>query len=498
MGKTKSKDPASPEKICKARLREERARLMQLQTSTAAAKLHVLVLVEGWAASGKGSLIGKAIQQMDPRFYNVASLEVIREEDKRKPFLWRYFTQLPEYGKFVFMDSGWFAQYADELMDQNSNPVLAEKHLNSILSFERQLVDNGYLLVKCFLNITKEEQAKRQKKLLDNPDTAWRVTEADLEQNRCYREYQDTLNSCIAKTDRSYAPWHIIDGSSKKEAELAFLEILNDSLEKAIAKQPGIDSPLLKDEFPKVPVVPLADIPLEGCVISDEAYKKELKKLQKELHSLHNRLYRKGIPVIIAYEGWDAAGKGGNIKRLSSCLDPRGYTVHPIASPLPPEKNRHYLWRFYNRLPRTGHIAIFDRTWYGRVMVERLEGYCTEKDWQRAYLEMNEFERDLTDWGAVVIKFWIQIDKDVQLARFTDRQNTPEKQWKITEEDWRNREKWDLYETAINEMIEKTSTTFAPWHVIESVDKQYARIKALKIVIAELKKALGEGTGSNP
>ncbi len=491
MGKEKNTEVLSPEKLLKIRLKEERLKLTENQEKTASAKLPVIVLLEGWAAAGKGSLIGKALHLMDPRFYSVASLEVIREEDRRKPFLWRYFTQIPENGKFVFMDTGWFTQYTDEVISKNTDKKVCDSHLQSILSFERQLTDNGYLLVKCFLNISKEEQTRRLKNLQANPETAWRVSEADLEQNQHYREYQDVFNSCIARTDRSYAPWHILDCRSKKEAELAFLELLNREIDQALEKKPGSEAPLLKDSFPKQVMPLLADIPLTDCVTTDADYKTELKKLQKELRSLHNRLYMKGIPVIIAYEGWDAAGKGGNIKRLTACLDPRGYTVHPIASPLPPEKNRHYLWRFYNRLPSTGHIAIFDRTWYGRVMVERLEGFCSESDWQRAYLEMNEFERDLTDWGAVVIKFWVQIDKDTQLARFKERQNTPEKQWKITDEDWRNREKWDLYEEAVNEMLQKTSTAYAPWHILESVDKQYARIKALRIVIAELKKALG-------
>ena len=212
--------------------------------------------------------------------------------------------------------------------------------------------------------------------------------------------------------------------------------------------------------------------------------------MQKKLGELHNRLYRKRIPLIIAYEGWDAAGKGGNIKRITGALDPRGFEVHPIASPEPKEKARHYLWRFWTRLPKTGHIAIFDRTWYGRVMVERIEGFCGTNDWQRAYNEINEFEKELVDWGAVVIKFWVQIDKDTQLARFKERENTPEKRWKITDEDWRNREKWEEYESAIDEMMQKTSTAYAPWHVLESVDKKYARIKALKIVIEELEKVL--------
>ena len=199
--------------------------------------------------------------------------------------------------------------------------------------------------------------------------------------------------------------------------------------------------PLLQNVFPLVKMPKLDEIPLD-MEVTEKEYKEEMESLQGRLRDLHNRLYRKQVPVIIAYEGWDAAGKGGNIKRITEALDPRGFEVHPIASPEPHEKARHYLWRFWTRLPRTGHIAIFDRTWYGRVMVERLEGFCSENDWKRAYNEINEFEKELADWGAVVIKFWVQIDKDTQLERFEMRQKTPEKQWKITDEDWRNREKW--------------------------------------------------------
>ena len=266
------------------------------------------------------------------------------------------------------------------------------------------------------------------------------------------------------------------------------MEILTQGIDVALSNS-QMAVPLLQNVFPLERMPLLSEIPLDKT-ITDEEYKKELKQLKERLGELHNRLYRKKVPVIIAYEGWDAAGKGGNIKRITSALDPRGYEVHPIASPEPHEKARHYLWRFWTRLPKTGHIAIFDRTWYGRVMVERLEGFCSENDWKRAYHEINEFEKELHDWGAVIIKFWVQIDKDTQLARFTERQNTPEKQWKITDEDWRNREKWDQYEQAVNEMIAKTSTTYAPWHILESVDKKYARIKAMQIVIEELEKVL--------
>ena len=214
--------------------------------------------------------------------------------------------------------------------------------------------------------------------------------------------------------------------------------------------------------------------------MTEEAYKAELKVLQSRLGELHNRLYRKKVPVVIAYEGWDAAGKGGNIKRLTAALDPRGYEVVPIASPTPTEKAHNHLWRFWQHFPEDGHITVFDRTWYGRVMVERLEGFCTEEEWKRAYQEINELEYELQKWGAILIKFWLHIDSDEQLRRFKERQETPEKQWKITDEDWRNREKWDQYETAVNDMIRLTSTEYAPWTIVESQDKKFGRIKAIQ------------------
>ena len=290
-------------------------------------------------------------------------------------------------------------------------------------------------------------------------------------------------------TSLSSAPWYMIDAESRKWTELQVLEYLTQGIDIALSNQ-ALSVPLLQNVFPMTQMPKLSEILLDK-ELDDNTYKEELDRLQARLGELHNRLYRKKVPVIIAYEGWDAAGKGGNIKRITGALDPRGYEVHPIASPEPHEKARHYLWRFWTRLPKTGHIAIFDRTWYGRVMVERLEGFCSENDWTRAYNEINEFEKELQDWGAVLIKFWVQIDKETQLARFTDRQNTPEKQWKITDEDWRNRDKWDQYETAVNEMIQKTSTVYAPWHILESTDKKYARIKALRIVVEELEKVLG-------
>lgn len=471
------------------RLTAARARLYELQMKIKEHKLPVLVLFEGWGASGKGSVIGKVIKNIDPRFFKVATMSAPTAEELRRPFLYRYFKQIPENGKFTFLDSGWMEDTCKEylLCEMKENDF--QKRIDSTKRFERQLTDNGYLVLKFFMHIDKKEQARRMRKLLEDTDTRWRVAEFDQWQNSNYKKCRKVFDRYLRDTNTSAAPWYIVDALDKKWAELQVLETLVCNIE--VAMQNSRHSvPILQNVFPLVKMPRLTEVELEGKTIEEDEYRAELKRLQRKLGELHNRLYRRHVPVIITYEGWDAAGKGGNIKRITGALDPRGFEVHPIASPEPHEKARHYLWRFWTRLPKDGHIAIFDRTWYGRVMVERLEGFCSENDWKRAYNEINEFEKELSQWGAVIIKFWVHIDKDTQLARFTDRQNTPDKQWKITDEDWRNREKWDEYEDAVNEMLQKTSTAFAPWHILESVDKKYARIKALKIVIEEIEKKL--------
>lgn len=477
------------EEELKRRLKEAREKLSALQMRIKEHRLPVLVLLEGWGTSGKGSTIGQVIRNIDPRFFKVASMELIREEDKRKPFLWRYFTEIPESGKFVFMDSGWMDEVTRDRLAGTMDDGTYEARIAGICRFERQLTDNGYLVMKFFLHISEKEQKKRMDILKKDIDTRWRVSQADRWQNQHYEKCLDIFDRYLDATDSPAVPWYVVDAGSKKWAELQVLEILTEGIDIAMQNQ-ALAVPVLQNVFPLIKMPKLSEVSLEGKMLEEADYKKELKKLQSHLGELHNRLYRKKVPVIIAYEGWDAAGKGGNIRRITEALDPRGFEVHPIASPEPHEKARHYLWRFYTRLPRTGHIAVFDRTWYGRVMVERLEGFCSENDWKRAYNEINEFEKELSDWGAVIIKFWVHIDKETQLERFTQRQNTPEKQWKITEEDWRNREKWDAYERAVDEMIQKTSTVYAPWHILESVDKRYARIQALNILIKELEKVL--------
>ena len=469
-----------------AEIKELRARLIATQQLLREKKLPVLVLIEGWAAAGKGSLIKEIISEIDPRFYNVVSPAVIPESESRYPFLYPYASAIPENGKLIFLDSGWMENVVRKQLRLEISKEEYKRRVRAVNEFERQLRDGGYLVLKIFLHIDKEEQFERLSALSESADTEWRVTPDDLWQHREYKQFLKAYDDFMEKTDET-VKWHILDGTKKKAAVRDAMKLLVEKIDKALEKGRYTGEPF-EEEFPLLKMPKLSEVDLSPA-IEEEEYKKELKKLQKRLSELHNIIYRKKIPVILCYEGWDAAGKGGNIRRVAYPLDPRGFDVHPIASPEPHELNRQYLWRFWTRLPRTGHICIFDRTWYGRVMVERLEGFCSEKDWKRAYNEINEFERQLTDWGAVLLKFWIHIDQDTQLARFNERQNTPEKQRKITEEDWQNREKWPQYETAVDEMLQKTSTENAPWFIIESNDKHYARIKALRIIVEALEKA---------
>lgn len=485
-----NKEKVPEEEELESRLKAAREELARVQIAVKEQKIPVLVVLEGFDAAGKGSVLGKLIKNMDPRFFKVEVMHrKITEEEKRKPYLYRYFVKIPEAGKFMFFDGSWMYETTKKYMKGDLNEFQYRTRLQGIKRFERQLSDNGYLVMKFFFHIDEKEQKRRLTELQSDKNTKWRVSEDDVWQNRNYNSCTQVYDEYLERTNQSIAPWYLIDAKNKKWAELQVLETLLKAIHIALLNQNKNAVPIPQNNFVLEDIPRLATVDLDK-ELSESDYAKQLQKCQKRLAELQNELYRKKVPVIIAYEGWDAAGKGGNIKRIAAALDPRGYEVHPIASPEPKEKSRHYLWRFWNRLPKSGHIAIFDRTWYGRVMVERLEGFCSENDWQRAYNEMNEFEKELYDWGAIIIKFWIQIDKDTQLARFTERHNTPEKQWKITDEDWRNREKWDLYEMAVNEMLAKTNTNFAPWHILESNDKKYARIKALKILIKQIEQCL--------
>lgn len=472
----------------KKEIKTMKEKLSVIQQTIKEQKLPIIVIFEGWGASGKGSMISEMIKNLDPRSFKVFSSSEEEQSELRRPFLWKYWNSIPEYGRMAIFERSWYKEISTYRIEKKFTDEDFIKKAESINVFEKQLSDDGYLIIKFFLHISQKEQLCRLKKLDSDKSTSWRVTERDFKRNKHYNEYYKAFDEMCEKTNTEYSPWNVIGCHNKETAVYEMYNILINNIETALAK--SIDQK--KKEY-KETSFRLIDMPILKNIdvnktISEEDYDTELKSLQKKLFKLQNKLYRKKIPVIIAFEGWDAAGKGGAIKRVSAALDPRGYEAIPVAAPDKYELSHHYLWRFWKNVPKTGHTAIFDRSWYGRVMVERVENFATEEQWKRAYNEINEFENELCKWGYIVIKFWLQIDKDEQLKRFTERQNTPEKQWKITDEDWRNREKWDQYETAVNEMLQKTSTDHAPWNIIEAKDKKYARIKVLKTLINHIEK----------
>ena len=500
----------------KEKMPQLEARLGRLQRECKALGIPIMIVFEGFGASGKGLQIGRLIQSMDPRGFEVHPIKNETEEERMHPFMWRFWTKTPAKGRIAIYDGSWYRRVLiDRFEKRTKNKELADV-FHSINSFEEQLAEDGTLIIKLLLDIDKKEQKKRFDKLEKNKETAWRVTQGDKERNVHYDEYAAMMEDVLFKTDTDYAPWTIIESMDKRFATLKIyttvIKAMADQIEKLQKEKEEKEAKKLADsesaaggetdavaEIAKeadeemkdlqVSILSKADLSLH---YTREEYKEKLDKLQKKMEKLHGELYRRRIPVVLGFEGWDAGGKGGAIKRLTERMDARGYVVNPTASPNDIEKAHHYLWRFWRAMPKDGHVAIFDRTWYGRVMVERIEGFCTTEEWKRAYKEINDMEKDLYDAGAIVIKFWMHIDKDEQERRFRERQENPEKQWKITDEDWRNREKWDQYEDAVNEMLMRTSTDYAPWVVVEGNDKYYARVKVLRTVVEAIEARLKE------
>lgn len=470
-------------------------KLARLQREARDLKVPVMIVFEGWDAAGKGTLINELLMPLDPRGFNAYFTKEPVEEEYFRPFLWRFWLKTPARGRIVIFDESWYRRVTSERARKTLSRDEWESAYDDIVSFERQLADDGALIIKFFLHISKKEQKKRLEKLDENPSTSWRVTDRDWKNHKRYDDYIKIFEEMIERTDTEFAPWSVVEANDGKFAKLKVYSTVAERLEKKLEEVKGQG---LGPALPQTAEVHAEDQTASSFLnridlsktMSREEYEKNLKKCQGRLREIEYEIYKERIPVIIAYEGWDAAGKGGNIKRLVENLDPRGYGVVPVAAPNDLEKSRHYLWRFWQNIPKAGHIAVFDRSWYGRVLVERVEGFCSEAEWKRAYREINEMERQFTNSGAVLIKFWLQIDKDEQLKRFEERQNDPDKNFKITEEDWRNREKWGLYESAVDEMLFRTNTTYAPWTVVESNCKYFARIKALKTVIDAVEKKL--------
>ena len=480
-----------PKEEYKPLMEELKPRLTLLQQQVIREKIPIVIIFEGLSAAGKGATVNSLILNFDARGFTVYNTRPPQPDELRLPWLARFMDKIPSYGRISLFERAW---YSGIFTPGKKLKKETAQRIESINIFERQLADDGYLILKYFLYIGRKEQKKRLDALKKEKDTAWRVAKEDLLNLKYYDEITEFSESMIAQTDTAYAPWRAVAATDRRYARATVFSSIAAEMEKAIQKKqaeiPQAEfAPRVDPRFPLLPHKTIEELDLRQSVKETE-YEQRLREYQSRLFQLQNKLYCKKIPVIIAYEGNDAAGKGGNIRRVAAALDARGYAVTPVAAPTPEELNHQYLWRFWKALPRTGHIAIFDRTWYGRVLVERVEGLTPTYRINQAYNEINAFEYMLHRWGAILFKFWLAIDKDEQLRRFEDRQNAPEKQWKITEEDWRNRDKWDAYTGAVNDMFRYTNTAFAPWTAIEADDKYFARLKTLKTMIEVIEKRL--------
>ncbi len=460
--------------------------LGRLQREIRSAGIPVVVIFEGWEAAGKGTAMNSLLLALDPRGFKVYTIQQPTQEERFHPPLWRFWNKLPPAGNIALFDRSWY----DRLFDPNSKRGRAEA-VTDVVAFEKTLTESGVLLLKFFLHISKKEQSNRFKKLRAHRATAWRVDKHDLAQNREYKDWVKAIGRAIEATQCSSAPWQIIPANNKRHVTLTVFRsmvaalstrlqragVIETSEEVAASKRVTSGPSLLED----------ADLTLRT---DRESYKSRLSAMQVKLRELEHRIYRERVGVVIVFEGWDAAGKGGCIRRLVSGLDPRGYEVIPVAAPTEAERQHHYLRRFWTRMPKAGHIAIFDRSWYGRVLVERVEGFCSRRDWMRAYSEICDMESSLVNADVVVLKFWLHIDQEEQLARFTARQNTPEKKYKITDEDWRNRERWGEYVDVVRDLLVLTSTQHAPWTVVPANDKLSARLLVLETVAEGIEQGL--------
>jgi polyphosphate:AMP phosphotransferase len=485
---TRTTDEGSYEKT----LESYKERLNVLQRTLRDQNVPTIIIIEGWNAAGITMCIHEIVQALDPRGFTLNAIKKPTEEERAHPFLWRFWLRTPPRGRIGLFARSWYSRAISEEMQKNTWAKSLAGRADQINNFERQLYDDGSVILKFFLQITKEEQKRRLEERERNPLTAWLVTPAIW---NIYRHYDDSLplvDGFVTRTDTDYAPWTIIEATDRKYAILKVYSTIVKVLEKKTES--------LKDAKQKKARLKELSRPKKNPVkrraspevkFSKEDCQETLNSLQIEMLELHYLLFKRKIPLIIAYEGWDAAGKGGNITRVTRYMNPLGYYVVPVSAPTEHEKQYHYLRRFIKHFPTGGDIAIFDRSWYGRVLVERVEKYCSEPDWQRAYGEINEMEEDFVNSsGGGIVKFWLEISREEQLRRFQQRASDPMKIYKITDEDWRNREKWDLYDEAIDEMLARTSTDIAPWTVIESNDKWYARVKALKTVITTAQKLL--------
>ena len=450
----------------------------------------LLLVISGVEGGGRGETANKLTEWMDPRHIHVVAFGPRAPEEAARPPAWRYWRSLPPKGKIGILMNAW---YNESMLAHVQGKIDADQvntRVQAIREHEQMLTDEGFVLLKFWIHLSKAAQKQRLQELEHDPTTAWRVTREDWKAYRIYNKAHELWESLLRETSTGAAPWHVVEGTDGRYRYLTVGKIVLDALRTTLAPRPATPKHAITPPAPSVidNVKLIRDLDLSKKLPVKD-YDRALEKHQGKLATLtrHKRFAKRSL--ILVFEGVDAAGKGGAIRRVTGALDARQYVTVPVAAPTEEERAFPYLWRFWRNVPRYGGITIFDRSWYGRVLVERIEGYCSVYDWMRAYDEINQFEEQLTRGDAVVVKFWLQISKAEQLRRFKARERSPFKQFKITADDWRNRKKWNAYEQAVCDMVDRTSTEIAPWTLVEAEDKYYARIKILNTITDRVKQA---------
>lgn len=458
----------------------------------------VLIIVGGVDGAGKGETVHLLNEWMDPRYIQTYAFSEPSDEERQRPEMWRFWRVLPPRGAIgVFYGSWYTAPIVERVLGKASADAL-EADLHRIRRHEAMLADEGVVLVKLWFHLSKAQQKTRLRTLESERSTRWRVTDEDWRRFKQYNAFREVSAHALRETSTGHAPWAVVPGLDHRYRSLMAGNILLDALQRCAVEQqvapakPGKGSGKASRAVAAAAVsTPQADASLLVSLdlsqkIGKRAYTEQLERWQGKVNlvSRSRRMRKRGL--VMVFEGWDAAGKGSAIRRVAAALDARHYKIHPVAAPTEEERAQPYLWRFWRHMPRSGKTAIFDRSWYGRVLVERVEGFCSPADWMRAYGEINDFEAELAESGIVLVKFWLHISPEEQLRRFSERQQTPFKRFKITDEDWRNRERRPAYEAAVTEMVDRCSTEVAPWTLVEAEDKAFARIKILKTLHARM------------
>ena len=451
----------------------------------------VIILINGVDGAGKGETVNLLNEWMDPRLISTHAFGKTSDEERERPRMWRYWRALPAKGRIGILFGSW---YTDPIVGRVTGELKSSEldhQIDEIVRFEKMLAHEGVVLLKFWFHLSKDKQEKRLKQLEKDPKTRWRVTDQDWDNFKSYDKFSRISEHTIRETSTGEAPWVVVEGEDANYRSLTVGKLLLREIRKhldlgAIKNDVSEVAPLL----PPIDNLQLLDTLKLDQEYSKKDYEQELEKLQGRLNLLTRHPDFNKHSIIAVFEGNDAAGKGGSVRRITAAIDARQYSIIPVAAPTEEERVQPYLWRFWRHVPRKGRISIFDRSWYGRVLVERVEGFCREADWMRAYSEINDFEEQLVENGAIIVKFWLAISQDEQLKRFKLREEIGFKRFKITEEDWRNRDKWGAYVHAVSDMVERTSTDIAPWTLVEANNKYYARIKIMKTLCDAIEKVL--------